>query len=122
MHLLGAGTPDHLHDLPGRRPPDNGIVDDDHPLALDDVAHRVELDFHTEVPNRLLGFNESPSHVVIAHQAEFEPDPRFLGIPQGGGHSRVRHRYDDVGLKPVLAGQLPAEFLSHHVDVLAEYV
>ena len=89
-------------------------------LAFDDFPHRVELDLDPEVADRLLRFDEGAPDVVVADQPELEGDSRLLGIADGGGDTRIGNRNDHVGLDGMLAGEVPAEFLAHPVDLSAE--
>ena len=44
MDLGGAGLAQHVHDLAGRVAAHDRVVDDDQPLAGDDLRERVELE------------------------------------------------------------------------------
>src|SRR6266705_1993924 len=46
MDFFRTGLPNHLYELAARRPPDEGVVDDDDPLSCQHLTHRIELDLH----------------------------------------------------------------------------
>ena len=84
-------------------PADDRVVHEDDALALDDLAHRVQLDLDAEVADRLLGLDERAPDVVVADEAEGERDARLLGVAERRVHAGVGHGHDDVGLGRVLA-------------------
>ena len=57
---------------------------------------------------------------MVADKPQLEQKLRFLGVTQRRRHAGIGHRDDDIGIHLVLPGQLPAQFLADHIDVLAE--
>src|SRR5215813_5483012 len=119
VDLAGAGTTDHPHDLPARRPTHDRVVHDDHPTAFEHLAHRIELHLDAEVTDALLGLDERTADIVVADQAHLVPGARLLRVAERRARSRVGDRDHDVGLDRMLAGELAAERLAHGVDVAA---
>src|SRR5262249_26380960 len=68
VYFLRSGGPKHLHELLACRSPHNRIVDDDHTLAREAFAVRVELDLHAEVTDRLFRLDERAADIVITDQ------------------------------------------------------
>ena len=62
----GADLSEHPHEASRRGAAHEGVVDDHHALAVDDVAHGVVLHPGPEVPVLLLRLDERPAHVVVA--------------------------------------------------------
>src|SRR5438552_5396230 len=119
VDLLGAGGADHSHDLPARRSPHDGIVDDHHAPVAQHLAHRVELHLDAEVADALLGLDERAPDVVIANQPHPVRRPRLLGVAERRARARVRHGDDDVGMDGILTRELSSQRLAYGVDVAA---
>ena len=120
VDLRGAGAADQPHQLPQRGAADDRVLDDDHPLALEDPGHRVELQVDLQVPLGLAGIDERAADVVAPDEADLEPDVRRLGVPQRRRVGRVGHADDDVGPGRMLLGQLAAERAADLVGHRAE--
>ena len=58
MHLARAGLSQHADDLPGRVAAHDRVVDDDDPLAGDDLRQRVELQAQSVLAQLLSGLDE----------------------------------------------------------------
>ena len=110
MHLGRAGLAQH---------PDQGalgvaahdrVVDDDQPLAADDVAQRVELEPDAELADGLAGLDEGAADVGVLDQALAVGDAGLLRVADRGRGARLGRRDDQVGLDRVLARQ-PAAHL-----------
>ena len=84
-----------------------GVVDDDEPLAGDDVPQRVQLEPDAELPDRLAGLDEGAADVGVLDQPlpvrdpEASAYPIAAGVPDSGtgmtrsasaGHSRASVR------------------------------
>ena len=63
--MLGAGLLGHGDELDGRRAADDGVVDEQHVLALEFARHRVELLTHAALAGRLTRHDECPSDVAV---------------------------------------------------------
>ena len=92
VHLARAGLPQHADDLARGRAAHDRVVDQHDALALDDLAHRVQLDLDAEVADRLLGLDERAPDVVVADEAEPEGDARLLRVARGPRTCRSRAR------------------------------
>ena len=71
MDLLSSGISKHLVNLSAGGSPDNGVIDGNDPFTLHQPLHRIQFDLYTEVADRLLGFDEGSSDIVISNQTEF---------------------------------------------------
>ena len=98
MDLGGAGVSRHLHQLAARGAPYDGIVDEDHPAALEDRRHRIQLHPYPEVPDGLPRLDEGPSDVVVADEPHLQGNPGGLRVADRRDQPRVRHRDHDVGV------------------------
>ncbi len=119
VHFRRAGGANHLDDLGRGGAAHDGIVHQDHALALDRGTVRVVLQFHAEVANLLRRLDEGASHVVVAHDADLEGDARPLGIADGRRHPGIRDRNHHIGVDMALARKLGADALARLVDALA---
>ena len=121
VDLGGAGGPDHLHQSLAGGAAHQRIVHHHHALALQHVAHGVELDLHLGVAARLRRVDERAPDVVVSDQAMLELDPGFLGEPEGHRVRGVGHGEDAVGAgRGMLARQLAAQGAPHAVHGAAE--
>src|SRR4051812_38005434 len=69
--------------------------------------------------DRLLRLDERPADIVIADQPELERDLGLLCITDGCRYAGVRYRRNEIGCDAIFSRQLPAEFLTNVVDVVA---
>ena len=69
VDLLGAGVAQHPDDLAGRVAADDRVVDDDEPLARDDLRQRVELHPQAVLAQLLARLDEGAGHVAVLDQA-----------------------------------------------------
>ena len=106
--------------LAAGRAPHNRIIDQHDAPALEQRSHRVQLQLHTEVADRLAGFDEGSADVMVPHQPEFERQPRFLGKAQSGVNTGIGDRDHDVGGGGLLSRQLATELLAHLVHTAPE--
>src|SRR5262249_20557697 len=63
----GAGFAYHANDFARGGAANDGVVDQNDALALDEAAHRVELKLDAEVADRLRGLDEGAADVVISY-------------------------------------------------------
>ena len=68
VHFARAGLPHHAHDLAAGGAAHDGIVHQHHALALQQMAHRIELQLDAEIADGLRGLDEGAAHVMIADQ------------------------------------------------------
>ncbi len=88
-----------------------GVVDQDDALALEQIAHRVQLQLHPKIAHPLLRLNERAPHVVVADEPEVEGDPTLRRVSQGRRHAGVGNRHDQVGVDRRLARQAASHLL-----------
>ena len=96
---VDLGRPGRLqepHELLRRRPADDGVVDEDDPLAADDGPDGVQLHLDAEVPDRLLRLDEGPPDVVVPHEPHAVRDAALLGVAERREDPRVGDGDDDV--------------------------
>ena len=103
VDLGGAGLAQHPDDLAGRVAADDRVVDDDDPLAGDDLRQRVELQPQAALAQLLAGLDEGPGDVAVLDQAVVAGQARGAGDAGGSGIARVRDRDHEVGLDRGLA-------------------
>ena len=102
MHFARARAAHHADDLARGGAAHDRIVHQNHALAFQQMAHRVQLQLDAEVANGLRRLDERAAHVVIADQRLAERNARFGGIADGGGDARIGHRHHHVGIHRVL--------------------
>lgn len=105
MDLCGPGLPQQPHDAGGGSTPDDGVVDDDYPLAPYYGGNGVELDTHLVLPVFLAGGDEGAGDVLVLDEAGAVGDAGLPGIADGGIDAGVGHADHDVGLDRMLQGQ-----------------
>ena len=105
MHFARARLPHHPHNFAAGRAAHQRIVHQNHALALQQVAHRIQLQLHAEVANGLRWLDERAAHIVIADQRVAERQARFRRIAQRRRHARIRHRNHNVGIGRAFARQ-----------------
>ena len=104
VHLERAGLAQHPHQRALGVAAHDRVVDDDQPLAADDVAQRVELEPDAELADRLRRLDERASDVGVLDQPEAVRDAGRLGVADRGRRAGLGHRDDQVGLDRMLAG------------------
>src|SRR5581483_10847749 len=87
VDFLSAGVAQHANDLSARGAAHDRVVHDDHALAFEHLALRVELDLDAEVTDRLLRLDEGSADVVIADEPEFQREARFFGVADRRRHA-----------------------------------
>src|SRR4029077_16980381 len=73
-------------------PPNDRVVDNDQPLAPDDVAERVELHPAAEMTERLGRVDKSPPDIGVLDQARPVRDARRLRVANRSGRARFGYR------------------------------
>ena len=111
----------HADDLAAGGAAHDGVVDQHHPLALEQGADRIELELHSEVANTLARLDEGAPHIVIADQAEAKRNAAFGGIADGGRDAGIGHRDDDIGLDRRFPRQLPSQSLTARLHRTSEH-
>ena len=121
MNLFRPRFPYDAHDLAAGCSANDGIIHQHNPLPRQQASDRVELQLDAEIPNRLAGLDEGPSHVVVADEAEAHGNSGFVGKAHGGGHAGVRHRHHEVGFHRMLAPQKPPQHFPALLDRAAKH-
>src|SRR6185437_5760674 len=98
----------------------NGIVNQYDPLAFEQRTHRIQLELHAKVTNRLSRFDKSAAHIVIADKAKAQRDAAFGRKAHGRGNTGVGHRHNDVGIHGSFKGQLTAKLFTTLLHETAE--
>src|ERR1035441_10731797 len=80
MNFFGAGAAHHAHNLAARRSANDGVVNQDDALALEQIAHGIEFEFDAEVANPLLRLDERAAHIMITNQTEAKRKTGFFCI------------------------------------------
>src|SRR5882757_4853949 len=112
MDLLCPRIANHANDLPAGRAAHDGVVDQDYALALEQTAHRIQLELHAEIADSLLGFDKSASYIVIANESEAERNAAFCGVSQSGGDAGIWNRDDEVRIHRHFFCQLATQRLA----------
>ena len=109
MNFGRAGFAHHAHDFAAGGAAHDGIIDENHALALDHSTNGIQLQPHAEVTNGLLGLDEGAANIMIANQAHAEWDAGFGGIANRRRHTGIGHGHDHVRVDGMLARQQTAE-------------
>ena len=117
VDFRGTRIAHHLDDLGRGGAADDAVVDQDHPLAADQVAVRVVFELDAEMADALAGLDEGTPDIVVADDADFVGDSRLAGVAERGRHARVGYRDDQVGVDRLFAGELFADAAARLVDV-----
>ena len=92
------------------------FVDQDDALADEVGAAGIVLEAHAEMANLIGRLDKGAADVMVADNAEFERDSRFLRISERRRHARIRHRHHDIGVDVAFAGEFAADALARLVD------
>ena len=120
-HLVRARIARHLHDFVRGRAAHDRIVDDQHVLALELDAHRVQLLAHRLLAHRLARHDEGAAHVAVLEEAFAIFDAQLLRDLHRGRTRRIGNRHHDVDrdvgqLALDLLGEVIAHAQTHVVD------
>ena len=89
VDLGGPRLPQQANDAGGGGAPDNGVVDEDHPLAPHGGGDGVELDAHLVRPVFLPGGDEGAGDILVLDKADAVGDAGLPGVADGGVNARV---------------------------------
>ena len=122
MHFGRPGLLEHLHDALRGGAAHDGIIDDDHALALDHAAHCGQLHTHALLAQLLRGLDEGACHVLVLDQTHFVRQAGLLRIAGSRRQGGVRHGDDHIGVDGGFLSQARAHALAgrmhvHAVDV-----
>jgi hypothetical protein len=121
VHFPGASLAHHADDLAAGGAAHDGIVHQHDALALEQVAHRVELELDAEIANRLRRLDKRAPDVVVADQRLAEGQAALIGVSDGGGHAGIRDGHDEIGIGGALARQQAAQILTRLFYRAAEH-
>ena len=116
MDLGRARVAQHLHDPGHRVAADDRVVDDDQPLAFDDLGQRVELQPQAVASQLLPGLDEGSRHVAVLDEAVVLGQAGGTGQAARGGVTGVRDRNHDVGVNRRLLPQDLAHLGARHLQ------
>ena len=121
MDLLGAIFEEHAHIVAQLCASDDGIVAEDHPLAVEQRTVWNEFHFGHEITPALVARCEAsgPGGCVLEHSALIR-DAMSLGIAQCHAHAGVGNAAYAVGLHLILLAEDSAVSFPHflHVDAI----
>src|SRR4030042_6780744 len=109
MDLLCPRVSEHLDDLPAGGPPDDRVIDGDHPFPIHQPLYRVEFNFHSKVADGLFRFNKGTSHIVISDHSKLQGKLRLKGVANGSRKAGVWDRNDHLRLNRSLLRQLSTQ-------------
>src|SRR5439155_18197819 len=72
VDFFRADFADHADDFAAGSATDDGVVDENNALALDQAPDGIELELHPKITDGLRRFDEGASDVVVANQAHAE--------------------------------------------------
>ena len=119
VDLARPGLAQHRDDLPGRGAAHDRVIDDDQPLAVDDLAQRVELELDAALAQLLVGLDEAAAHVAVAHDRLGVRDAGCERVADGRRCPGVRQADHHVRLDRRLVGELDAHGAALLPDVAA---
>ena len=119
VDFLGAGFAQKLADDAARRAADDGIVDHDDALALDDGLDDIQLHADSQFALFLVRLDKGTAHVTVLDEAVLEGDARSLGVADSCRVAAVRDGNDDVRIILRFVPHFPAHVQAGLVDVLA---
>src|ERR1035437_1428154 len=122
VDLGRAGLAQQGNYLAGGGATHDRVVDDDQPLAGNDLAQRAQLDCDATLAHALVWLDERPAGVAVADHPLSIRQARAFRVTGRGRCARVRHRHHDVGLDCGLRGQGHAHTAPRLVEVAAEHV
>ena len=117
MNLLGAALVEELGGFPQLGTPDNGVVNEHQPAALNQIMHRNQLHLGNQVALALNGGHEGtgPGGGVLDKGAG-EGNAGAVGVADGMGRTGVRHTGYGVCLHAVPGGQHGTALIPHLFD------
>src|SRR5215210_2659115 len=98
VDLGGAGLEQQLDQLAAGVTAHDGVVHDDHPVALDHARQRVELEPDAELAHTVGRLDKSPTYVAGLYEAFRVRDAAPLRVADRRHHPRVGDGDDHVGL------------------------
>ncbi len=110
VDLARARVAQHLHDLARRVAAHDRVVDDDEPLAADDLGQRVELHPQAVLAQLLAGLDEGPRDVAVLDEAVVLRQPARAREAARRRVAGVGHGDDEVGAR---RRRLAGEDLAH---------
>jgi len=121
VDFLRTRVTNHADDLPAGGAAHYGIVDQDHPFALEQAVNGVQFQLHPEVANRLLRLDESTPDVVVANEAKAKRNTTFGGVSNGRGIAGIRDGHDDIGVHRSFARELASHGIAALIDRAAKH-
>src|SRR5829696_7986819 len=98
VDLGSAGLEEQLDQLAARVAAYDGVVHDDHPVALYDARQRVELEPDAELAHPVGRLDESPTDVAVLYEAFRVRDAAPLRVADRRHHPRIGDGDDNVSL------------------------
>lgn len=105
MDFLRPCLPDQVYNLTAGGAPDDGVIDEDNPLALYRLLDGIQLDLHLIHSLPLPRGDEGSTDILVFDKADAVRNPGFLRIAQGGVQAGIRHAHHQVSFHRVPSGQ-----------------
>ena len=69
------------------------------------------------MPDLVSRFDEGTPDIMVSDNAEFKGNAGFLGIANGRGHTRIRHRNDNVRIDVAFARQFGSDTFPDVINI-----
>ena len=114
VHTIGAGVTRHLNDFLRGRPAHDRVIDQQHILAPELHAHRIELLANTFLARRLPGHDKGPSDIAVFQKPFAVVNAQLHGELHGGRTRSLgdRHYHIDI-TQPQFGLDTTGEILAH---------
>src|SRR5436305_8155386 len=87
VNFSSARVADHAHDLSTGSAANDGVIDQDHAFAFQQLAYWIQLELDAKIAHVLPRLNESASNVVIADEAELKWNAAFGCVTDCSGNA-----------------------------------
>ncbi|MNI32217.1 hypothetical protein D3C73_861230 [compost metagenome] len=114
VHLVGAGGARHVDDFAAGGAAHDGVIDQQHVLALELHADGVELLAHGLTAHGLARHDEGAAHVAVLDEPFAVVQVQAGSQLHGGGTRGIRNRHDDVDVAQAhVARDLVGQVFTH---------
>ena len=105
MDFPGSCLPDQVYNLTAGGAPDDGVIDEDNPLALYRLLDGIQLDLHLIHSLPLPRGDEGSADILVFDKANAVGNTALPGVAQGGVQTGIRHAHHQVSFHRVPSGQ-----------------
>jgi len=120
MDLPGPRFPQGLDPQPACGAPYDRVLNNHHPLLVQDLLDGIELYLHPKIPHGLGRLNKGPADIVVPDNPHLKGYAGFLTEADGCVGSGIGEGHGKICLDRVFLGQFLSEPLSHRIHVLPE--